>query len=636
MLQNIRDHAQGWLAWVIVGLISIPFALWGIHEYLSPSRNPAVATVNGEEITVQVFENRFQQEIRRLQTQFKGQNFDLTQFEGILKQQTLNQLINSSLMLQTALGAHLRISDSLLQLRIHQFPFFQENGQFSVERYHQLLAAQNLSPAAFEADIRQGLLSDQLRDAVLNSALVTSSELSAYQKLDQQQRLVSYVKVEPSRFADSVLVDDAELEAYFKEHAAEFMTPEQVSVEYVELQPDVLEITDVDETLLQQRYDEQRQSFTTSPEWQARHILISEKDKPEEAKAKAEEVLTKLKEGADFAELAKEFSDDTISAEQGGDLGWFSPGRMVAPFEEAVAGMKVGDVSELVKTQFGYHIIELTDLKPEAVKPFSEVKEQLAEAYRREAAESAFFTHLEEFSNLAFENQDSLAVLVQTLGLKKQETELFERSGVKNNELLSNPKVLEAAFGSQVLQERLNSEVLELAPQHVVVLRLKEHVEAKPKTLDMVQDDIRTKLLAEKQQKAAEDLAKTLLAELEKGADPIELLKEHDLSWNSPEWVGRRGNADVEPAIIRTAFQMGAVTQDKTLYKGQSLGEAYALIAVLDSKPGELKEDEAKSLQASLGQAWGESEYTLFLEHLKARSEIKIFQEHLKADDTQL
>lgn len=629
MLQSIRDNAQGWLAWVIVGLISIPFALWGVHEYLNPSGDPVMAEINGEELTTREFQEAFQEQIRRLRAQFRGQDFNLAAFEGMLKQQTLDSLITERVLLQTAMDAGMRISNPVLQTHIHELPYFQEEGQFSLARYQQLLTGQNMSPAAFEADIRRGLVLGQLEQGVRSSSFSTASEQQQRVQIENQQRLISYLHIPNQRFAETTEITDEAVQQHFDENQSRYMEPEKVSIEYVELKQDNLSAKQaVDEALLRQRYKEQQKSFTTPQEWQAAHILIEADDSNQDvARQQAEEILAKVRAGEDFAALAKEFSADTGSAQEGGYLGWFGPGTMVAPFEAALQELKPGETSDLVQTRYGFHIIQLQDAKPETVKSFEDVREQLAQAYREEEAETQFYGQMESFANLAFENPNSLDVLADTMGLEKQDTVLFSRqeSGIG---ILANPKVRDAAFSTAVLKEGQNSEVLELDSGHILVLRLKEHEMAKPKPLEEVKDAIRTELTEQKLAQAAEELGKTLLDGIKEGKDPLTLASEHDLEWATPVWLKRRAPEFKYPAILRSAFRMGHPAADNSLYQGQSLeGGDYALIALLAAKPG--VDDNPEQVRNTARQAWSETEYQLLLDNLKARAQIKINQAQL-------
>ncbi|RKZ72565.1 MAG: peptidylprolyl isomerase, partial [Candidatus Parabeggiatoa sp. nov. 1] len=351
MLQRIRDGARGWLAWVIVGIISIPFAFWGINEYFNPSPKRVIAEVNGVELLEIDFRRQVSQQKQSLRTRFQNPNIDLSFLDEQIKQSTLKRMIEEELLVQSAIEAGMRIGDVLLANRIHSFSAFQEDGTFSQALYEQALGYQGLTPPRFELDIRRALITDQIREGVLRSALVTDYDQQQRTRLEEQERSISYLIIPASRFNNSVTITDADIETYYKEHAKQYMTPEKVSIEYVQLsQKDLISISSepVSEETLKERYQERKASFIIPAQWKARHILIevdseATVDEVEKAEQKAQELLAKIHAGDAFEELAKQFSDDFGSKRMGGDLGWFGPGRMVKPFEEALKPLKVGE-----------------------------------------------------------------------------------------------------------------------------------------------------------------------------------------------------------------------------------------------------------------------------------------------------
>jgi peptidyl-prolyl cis-trans isomerase D len=417
MLQSIRDNAQGWLAWVIVGLISIPFALWGIHEYLGPNADTAVAKVNGQELSQQEFTEHYRRMLRQVRNFQPDREID----EAKLKQSTLDQLIEDELMVQTSVNHGLRVGDALLAARIHAFPFFQEEGRFSEALYQQALQAQGLPALAFEEQMRRSLLNDQLRNGIQQSALLSSADAAALDRLQEQQRQISYLLIPAEKFAGQIEVGEEDIGQYFEAHKSEFFTPEKVSIDYVELSDaDLAAKLSVDEAMLQARYEEQKAHFTTQPEWHAAHILIKSETDEAAAKKQAEELAQRARAGEDFTELAKQFSADTGSAPNGGDLGFFSPGAMVKPFEDAVAAMQPGEISAPVQSRFGYHVIKLIEAKPARTREFEEVREELRETLQAELADTEFYNQQENFSNLAFEHPDNLMCWRKTWAWKRK------------------------------------------------------------------------------------------------------------------------------------------------------------------------------------------------------------------------
>lgn len=658
MLQNIREGARGWLAWVIVAVISIPFAFWGINEYFSPAPTRVIAEVNDVELSEYDFRRQVNQQKQRLRAMFQNPNLDLSFMDEQIKQSTLKRMIEEELLVQSAVDVGMRISDALLVGRIHSIPAFQEDGTFSQERYEQLLGYQGLTPPGFERDIRRELLTEQIREGVLRSALITDYDQQQRTRLEEQQRSISYLIIPTSRFKDSVTFTDTDIEAYYKDHADQYMTPEQVSIEYVQLSvEDLINKDPISEETLTERYQERKASFTKPAQWKARHILIDVDPEAvaelEQAEQKAQDLLAKIRAGEAFDALASEFSDDFGSKKTGGDLGWFGPGRMVKPFEEAVKAMKVGEISEPVKSQFGLHIIKLEDTKPKTIRPLAEVREQLEKDVQKERAESAFEDQVEQMANLAFERPDSLEGLTGELNLKSQSTELFEKHGNQpQDSILSHRQVIDAAFSDEVLTDRVNSDVIDIGEQQVVVLRVKDHVPAKAKPIAEVKEQIESSLTQEKTSAEAKTLGESLLEQIKLRSDPEAVVKEHDLKWSAAHWVKRKDTTP-KPTIVREAFKMGHPTENQGLYQSLALDNGdYALVAVLAIKDGvapqettasatapededdkdntqsDAQRQQVKQQQAALG----ETEFNQLVSGLKANAEIRDYSKQLLED----
>jgi peptidyl-prolyl cis-trans isomerase D len=633
MLQNIREGIQGWLAWVIVIIICIPFALWGIQEYISPTPKSLVAEVNGVELTERDYQDRVRQRKQQLRAMFQDQNIDLSFMDAQIKKNVLEQMIEEQVLLQSAQDAGMRIGDNLLVRRIHDIAAFQENDSFSQARYEQLLSYQGMTKQQFEIQMRDATLLEQLRLGITNSAFVTNYDKQQRARVEKQERLLSYVIIPANRFKAEVEITEEDISTYYKNNTVRYMTEEKVSIEYVEFSQQDLANTDtaINEESIKQRYEETKDKFKTPIKWKARHILIeagsdATDEEVKEAEKQAQDLLVKINAGESFEDLAKKFSDDFGSRKTGGDLGWFGANTMVKPFEDAVKAMKVGDVTTApVKTQFGFHLIKLEDIKPEVVRPFEEVREQLLTELKKEHAESAFYGQAEQFANLAFENPNSLEVLTKTLNLKSKTTELFSNKGSQDKDsILSNPKVVRAAFSDAVLKDRYNSEVIQIAEQHIVVLRLKDHEPAKAKPIEDVKDEIVAALTKERIQEKAASLGDKLLKQIKDKVDPDTILKDYkDLNWSAATWAAR-DNTTVPQAIVSEAFKLGRVKNDTASYEGIQLdNEDYALVALLDVKDGK---DDAEADVKKLTETIGDNEFQQFVSSLKAKAEIKEIQ----------
>jgi len=622
LLQGIRDQAKGWIAWVIVIVISIPFALWGIQEYLGGGGKVIVAKVNSQEIDKYDFDFQVNNQVQRLRS--LGADIDFSALEKQIKQSTLDRMVDEEVLYQTALDHQLRIGNALLEARIHNMPSFQTNGQFSKALYEQSIRMQYASPVDFEHNKRRSLLLGQLQEGISNSSILSPAEQSNYEQLDKQQRLVSYVLIKAEQFKDNITIGDAEIQNYYDKHQKDYFTPEKVSIDYVVLDRSTLaQSTEISEDMLKQRYDQQKSQYTVGAQWRASHILIP--NESDNAKQQAEAVLQRAKAGEDFAALAKEFSKDPGSAINGGDLDFFGSGQMVAPFEAAVKTMQVGSISDLVESRFGFHIIKLTDEKPEQVKPFAEVREELLKQVQTEEAQIKFEALVDEFSNLAFEQPDTLQPILDSLGLDKQTSELFTREGEAEG-MLSNQKLLEAAFSIPVLQDGSNSEVLELEDGRLVVLRVQQHEKPASQSLEAVKEKITETLLVEKSQAQATELGEKLITAVREQDDWQNLLTPQTLAWEKAQWITRNGNEISETQLRNAAFKVGKPTEQQALYQGIKLNTGdYAVLAVLDIKMPTAEQKNNQAVVAQQQRGLGQTEYQAFLSSLKEQADIKIY-----------
>lgn len=626
MLQSIRDRAQGIGAWIIVILITVPFTMWGVYEYIQPQPNTAVAKVNGTKIERADYENAVRQRQQYFRSMFRTQ--DISFMNEQIEQDTLKDLINQELLLQIASNQGMRIGNGLLAAQIQENPAFQENKQFSPELYEQLLSSRGLNPLVFEMQIRRDMLAQQLRDSVSQSAFNTEYYQKQKQQLENQQRLISYVILDRETYNDQVEVSDAEIEQYYNDHSKQYMTDEQVSVQYVVLSvEDIGKTLNFDDETLKHAYQEHLDQYTTPVEWKAQHILVNADATASEeviatAKQKALDLITKLQAGEDFATLAKQNSDDKGSGQRGGDLGWFGEGRMVKPFEAAVAAMNVGDISsEPVQSEFGFHIIHLQEKKEAKIKSYEDVKADLEKQLRQEQAHLKYNDQLlEDLAELAFQSPDTLDDLAANMELTKHESALFSEKGLKDDEIFSNAKVISLAFSEEVLNEQRNSEPVEFADGKSIVLRVKAHELPQLRPLDEVKETIHHALVTEKAEIKAKEIGQSILDTLQQApVDIVKISDENKLVWSEQKWVSRSENFGSH-AIVEAAFKLGEPPESSALYQGLALDNGnYAIYAVLDVKSEPKTEtQQADNLQKGLG----DSDYNSFLAGVKSHNEI--------------
>lgn len=549
MLQAIRERAQGWIAWVIVILISIPFALWGIQEYLGVGGETLVAKVNGQEITERELNNRYQRfrsEMReRLGAAYRPELFDETR----LRREVLEDMIRSSLITQTTAELGLNAGDGQVRAAILEVGAFQRDGRFDKAAYERALNFQGLAPQQFEQQVRASLMSAQLSQMVGTSELITDQELADAIRLKRQTRSFDYFVLPREEFESAEAVPEADIEAYYQGHQDAFRTPEQVRVEYLVLkQVAEGDGVEVDEQALQALYEASLDAYRTPEQRRARHILVtlSADASPEDeaaAKEKMARLQARLQAGEDFAVIAREASEDPGSAGQGGDLGFFERGIMDPQFEDTAFALEQGVVSEPVRSAFGYHLIEVMEIEAETVKPIEEVRDQLVKQHGADESERRYFELAEQLGNLSYESPDSLVPAAEVLEMQVQTSVWFDRDGTRGDGLFSNIKVVGAAFSDDVLKQGNNSELLEIEvkgqPQ-AVVLRVVEHQEASVKALDEVSEEISVIIKQNKAEEAALARAEELADKLRAGDDLARIAVDHqvvnktDADRNSP------------------------------------------------------------------------------------------------------
>ncbi|QQS53439.1 MAG: SurA N-terminal domain-containing protein [Candidatus Competibacteraceae bacterium] len=639
LLQKIRDHAQGWFAYTIIGLLTVPFALWGVNQYFESGGPADAAVVSGSKISLQEFQRAYQQQRQRMQAALGG-NADPALLEGPrIKQQVLGQLIDERVLNQLAHDQGLRIGDQQLHDALVALPVFEQSGGFNKDLYERLLRNQGYTPAAFEEGMRQSLATAQLRDGVVASALVTPAELTQVIALLKQQRDLQYTVLSLEKYLAEASVDDAAIQDYFEKNKDRFVTPQQLQLQFIELKlAQIAEGIEIGEEELRTSYQEQIAKYARPEERVASHVLVklppnAAEAEVEKARARAGRIADNMHSGAkSFDQVLQEVQADQSGELEGGELGAITQGMFASPaFENALYAMKKpGEISDPVQMPSGFHIIRLDSITAAQVKPFEEVREDVAKELRHQQAENRFYEISQTLTNLSYEHPDSLEPTAKALGMPVRESNWFSRQGGEG--IAANPKVVDSAFGDDVLKRGLNSEPLELEPGHVVVLRVKEHKDATPRSLEESREDI-AKLL--RQQKAREALAKSveaLKARAAKGEHLQALAAEFGGEYKNVGLVGRDA-ASVDSTILAAAFrlpqpQAGQVALGSTVLASGDQA-VFEVARVVPGQPDALTEDERKALGQQLGQQTGSGQFTQLLDSLRAKTKVVVYSERL-------
>jgi peptidyl-prolyl cis-trans isomerase D len=632
--KTLHERFSGPVAKVVLGVIGVVFGgFFGIPAYNSFTANH-VAKVNGHEISQQEFRERFDATRSQMQ-RMMGAQFDALAFDKPeRKREVLDQMINEQLILDAndELGAILpgkRVFDE-----IAGFSAFQVDGKFDKEQYRTLLAAQHRSPAQFEESVRRDLELRELINQLAQNAIVTEADVDAYLRLRDQTRDFRWVKLEkPS--AD-VKIADADIETYYKAHADEFMTPEKVSLDYVELDASKMALdVKADDVALKQRYEDQKAHFVSPEQRLASHILVKV-DKNADAAAqkaaleKAQSIVQQVKSGKDFAALAKSDSEDLGSKAQGGDLGWLDKGITDPAFESALFAMNKGDVSEPVKSDEGYHVIQLRDVHAEKVRGFDEVKSELSKQYLEGERDRQYSDVSGKLTDAIYQDPTSLAPAAKAMGLSVQKTDLFARTGGQG--IAANPAVIKAAFSNSVLVEGNSSDPVELGSNHIVVVRVDQHEKSVPKPLDQVREDIRKKLMDQALVKQGQERADALYARLQKGESLDKVAEELKLKLATEKDIGRNA-VNLDRKLVEAVFRLARPQVDKAVTEQVALGNGvYALVSldvVKDGDPSKLDPKTREAATNQLRQGVGSEAVHGFVDSLRKNAKIEIAEDRM-------
>ena len=636
MLTAIREKATGWIAWILVGIITLTFALWGIQSYFEGPDRAEVAVVNGAEIENATYENALTERRRALINRF-GSSFSSDYFAtDAFKQQVLDELIDDILLQSEQIERGYRIGDDQLRILIRTATEFQGENGFDAERYQALLRGDGYTVTRYEAEQRRRLAIGQIQRGFLDTVFVRDDDVDAIAALLQQRRDAEYVVLAADRFTDEAEVSAEQIQQHYDQNPEQYRAPDQMRVEYLQLSVDqIAQRIEPTEEELQAHYRQNEDEFDEPDRRRASHILVAvaanaSEDVEFPALRRANDIAEQAKAGGDFAELAKTHSDDSVSAANGGDLGIIEPGMMVAPFESAVYAMALDEIRGPVRTKFGFHIIKLTELTVGAKRSFESVREEIVERERRQQAELQFAEHTETFTNLAYEHSDTLEVAAQELGLQVQQSDWFSRD--KGDGVAAAAGVRRAAFSESVRVEQFNSDTVQIDADSVVAVHQLDFKESEILPLDEVRDSIESMLLAQQAATRAEEVGIKLVEELISGGDWEALIGELELTAKS---IPAQRNAATDPEqreISAEVFRApapngGPVVAGMRLARG---GYAiYRLTAVTAGDAAGMDDDVKQRVRTELERRHGLDQYLSYRRDLRDRADIEIRYEQL-------
>lgn len=631
MLLAIRERVMGIVGWILLGFLAVAFGFFGLDSYLRDSTSTYAASVNDVEIPLAAQQRAYLQLRANLQEQL-GQSYDPAMInEEAIRKNALQQLIREQLLLQAAKADGFTVSKELLAARVSAIDAFRDGDAFSSQKYERVLRSQGISPAQFKRRLSIELVTQQLMNGIAGTAESTPGMVNDLYRLQAQQRRFRYVTVPVTAYLGKEAADDAEIEKYYQENSNEFMSPERIRINYVELIADNLEVdTEVDEEALKALYDEQSVKYITEEQRQARHILVSlppdsDMDAAAKARSKAQLILERLEKGEAFAEIASAESDDPGSAANGGDLGFFGKGVMAPEFEEAVFTLDKGERSGIVKTPFGFHIIEVTGITPEIATPFEDVRDELVREYLAEARSDLFFEYSELLANVAFENPDSLDSAASELNIEVRTSEWLTRDGGPG--IGEYPEITAAAFQQDILESGNNSEPVEVANNHQVVIRLLDHEPAEALPLESVREEITRKVNDLKARDLVYQEGENLLQELRSGTPLGEIAKKLDSELLDSGLITRNSDKP-DKAIIQEAFLMPEPVNETSSLAGLVMENGdYVVLSLEEIRDGdmsELPEASRKQVIREVSSLQGRSEIDAAVNTLKDNATIII------------
>ncbi len=638
MLQDIRDSASSWVAYIIIGLLVLSFSMWGIQEYFGGGAAPPVATINGNDITQPAFNKQVQQRKQMLQSVLGANYQQQYPDESMVRKQVIKDMVRTELLRQEVGEAGFRISDASLIKRIQQIPQFQKDGKFDPVLYQRLLESQRYNKAQWENELREQDKLRQFENSLAASSFIPKAELQRFQKISEQTRDFKYavVTVKP----ESITVSDIEIDAYYNDNKQFYKTPEQVKLAYVELkEEDLADSISVSEEDAQAIYDSQSERYRTTELRKARHIMFkvpselgADAIEWNQATEKAEAIVKQLDDGADFSELAEKNSEDTLSAKKGGDIGFVAPGDFTnKALEDSLFTQKVGSYSNAIRTDKGVQIVQLDEIQAPEQKSFESVREQIINERKSQVAQERFIEVADEIANLVVEQPDDLLEVSESFDLEIKQTGVL--TVASNDGIFAYPKVKTLAFSEDVLTENLNSELIEVADGHVIAMRLVEHKPSEQKPVSSVKDEIKNFVTVRKAAEATSEQGRNLFVKMENGASIESIASENSIELISHGAL-RRDDNRVPQGLSQRAFAMPHPAEGDSVVDGLAQADgSFALIELNKVTPGSEELDDAKYQELSQRVNYGRREFSAVIDAIQEGGEVIVFEDQVSSPD---
>ncbi len=628
MLQSIHDNAKGWVAYAIILLISVPFALWGIQSYLGGGNEKVVAVVNGDDIGIQAVQNEVSQQKQRILQMFGKMppGFD----DSNMRMSALDSIVNQSLLRQHADEQGYRASATEVVDVLATIPAFQKDGKFDTETYHQTMLLQKRNEAALEEQIRMSISESQFHDAISATAFLPKSEMEAYQKLISQKRDAEVYTLALADVESQINITDEMIQKHYSENPASFQTEQQLKVSYIELkESEIAKSLNPSDAELQDFYNDNADNYFSNGQFKASHIRVSfdEKQSKDEVKKKAAELHAALASGKEtFEAMAKmkNLSEAGVFVELGDAIGFVPQGTMDKAFEDAVFKTTPGAIAELVETDLGYEIIKVLEITPENQKTFEQAKTEVTKDVKKEIVGKRFDELYETLRTTAFENDGSLQPAVEATEGKITTTGWFSQSSASG--VIANPLVKQAAFSETVLTQGRNSALIELNDGHVMVLRLQDRKEPALKPMADVSAEIKSLLAKQEGKKQLKEKGDALLASIKEAKNwtPVgdaasSVVKHADIS---------RDDIKLAPYVTAAIFNAVAAADKSTVYSSLTAPNGdYSIVALTSVKEGDAAVDDEAQTQYT-GYI-GNREQRAVMKALRDNADVQVYAERL-------
>ena len=604
MLGIIRDKASGWIAGIIVGALVLSFAFWGVSSYFGQGGDVNVATVNGSDINLKSFQQSFYTLRKQMQSMLQDDALTLEE-EAFVKEETLKRLIETEVVNQLIKDNGLRVTNDKVVETIKELEYFKDDEGFDRDKYERSIINMGMEPAYFEAQLRMDLLSEQLQAGLSESLFVLETELNDVVRLKSQTRDLTYGILNLSSFIDEDEVDDSEIKAFYKANPQRFVEPEKVKIEYLELDVNELakSITS-DEESLRNYYNNNKDKYDVVEQRSVTKLFVkADEESSAEDKVKAKEVIDAamllVKDGKNFEEVIEKFTEEGKGSLEFSEHAFMAKGVLDKELDAFLFGSDEGAISEPIETKSGFNIVKVGEVRGGPKNVYETVAEQVEVDYKKSEAELQFFELSDQLTNLTYEHSDTLEIAAETVGREVIESDYFSRNSAPEG-VLSNSKIISTSFDPELISNGQNSEAIELADNHIVVLRVIDHKVATTKALADVREDVISSIRQERAAEKIKEANEAITKQLKDGIAPESLSNDTEVEWTTVEKV-TRDDVNVNRAVLRYAFQSGKPATDKPIILSNRLGSGdYAIILVTAAYDGEVVEDDEVSKKYDL------------------------------------